>query len=200
MKGKGTRRVPQGEIGMLERYWPLGIVAVLTLTAWVPYMIRGGLPESTIQFTANSQQVTKTPDGRVTPFSDGHPASFNVNLTNQGPKDVLDCSWRAQIRLIPAPNSLTNEDDAWKEFEDTVPWTSPRDLTVNQTLFKTYRTAPLTATQIDDLRNGKLLFYVFAEGKYRDGNGNHVANLCEFVEPPTDNPTWVYCQNHNLNR
>ena len=189
------------ENAFFHRWWPIGVMLFLMSGAWLPYILLGHeLPETNLQFTISPQQVTKSPEGKWIPFAEGKQASFNIYFTNQGPKDALDCRWKGTIELVTSPSSIAAEEETWRDFDENTMWLGPVDLIPKQNVWKTFRTRVLTAADIQDIRSGRLLLYVFAHGQFKDGTGQHEVELCSYVEPPGDDPTWVNCNGHNLNR
>lgn len=185
----------------VRRWWPIGVMLILMLIAWLPYILLGHeLPETNLQFTVDPQQLTKSAEGKWIPFAEGKQASFNIYFTNQGPKDALDCRWKGAIELVISPSPMAAEEETWKDFDKNTRWFGPVDLIPAQNVWKTFRTRELTAADIQDIRNGRLLLYVFAHGQFKDGTGQHEVKHCAYVSPPGDNPTWVNCAGHNLNR
>lgn len=188
--------------GFFVNNWPIAVMTLLMAISWLPYLLgQKGLPETNFQFTVNAPHLYPTSEGKQTPFSEGKPAAFNVYFTNQGPKGALDTDWRAMVTLLPGPASQRVEDDAWSEFERSVARLGPsRDLIPGVSSWHTFYSRELTATDITDIRSGRLLVYVMAEGVFRDGTGMHTVQMCQYVQAPGDVPIWPSCHGHMVVR
>jgi hypothetical protein len=128
------------------------------------------------------------------PFVAGRATKFNMSVRNAGPQpNSEDVAWEATLILLSVPVSSQDEQRRYGEFISSARPSAEGDLPITRIVYRTFSTRMLTEQDVRDVKEGRLLLYIFGVVTYKDTEGKHELQYCSFLQPPGDRSIWKAC-------
>ena len=146
------------------------------------------------------QSLNGIPTGVTAVYRLGETALINIYFMNSGTADA-DMDGAAKIYLVPERSEKTEKAltaDFNKFVMHRTPTPSPLQHGGQQfSWFSGQSEKTITQEDIDRLKNGSTILYLYFEVEYKDPTGHHYQHYCRWAQPPAFDPEiWHYCSDY----